>query len=447
MTTHGRSSGDLEQPKRRIAWGQRTIDSVAAILVGFAMLIATASTCAPDSPLSPGDAFSDGLLFCAVATKAIEGPFVSHGLMKCDTPMVAQKLPNAPAFISENRGYRDLYSSQSGLHAVVFSLLAPEDPARWVEWFAGLKTVAIWLVAVATAVFAFGLRRTHGIAAALVLPAAFSLKYMYLPFAASVYWLWGLHQIVPALVTMIYPMLDVGRGRRRLAAAIFILATIKFLCGYEFAPLIIGGAVIPVVFHEIRRKSAPKIVLLKASMWLIPGLAGFATAIAVHLTQLTFESGGIGQAFDSFAHLVTKRSIENPQYPSENWREPMFVVREYLEQWMFAFPLGSRFVSINLAAFLTIFIAVSAFQGVTWIVGKLDRHLMASLVAAWITVPLTFSWIVLVRQHAHTHVSHCQAMFTIILVPWVVAHLVFSLQWLIRSIFRKAPKVVSATAT
>ena len=74
-----RKSSDI-RPRRRIAWGQRTIDSIAAVLVGFAMLVAMASTCDPESPLSPGDQFSDGLLFCAVATKIIEGSARSMGL-------------------------------------------------------------------------------------------------------------------------------------------------------------------------------------------------------------------------------------------------------------------------------------------------------------------------------------------------------------------------------
>lgn len=200
------------------------------------------------------------------------------------------------------------YLSQAGLHAAVYRGLVRLTGADAPSVLAWVQPIVAIAFAAALAGFLVLLRSLAGTAAILVSGLALALAPRLVLIASDPYWL-------PVL--MLLPMLAAlhGYGRvlrgsismSQICAVVAACATVKFLCGYEFASILVIGVALAVPLCE------PPERWMNLHVWLRTGslgasvIAGFFIALALHAMQARLLLDA-----DALAHLAatgTSRSV------------------------------------------------------------------------------------------------------------------------------------------
>jgi HlyD family secretion protein len=409
---------------------------VAAFLAGALAWGCFVTVAAPADWASPGDRHSDSLVLSAVATKIVKGPWHAAGLMDVDHAMIRERLAQVPPYVAALPYTKHLYVSQLGLHATLYSYFAPRDGLDLIAWYARLKYLSIALLVTALAVLAAGLARTHGIVVAVVTVWALALTWPMRAHAGSPYWLLGLHILPAALLLLTYEAVSGARARQALWLALALLVAIKFLCGYEFLTVIVPSLAVPVLYFEVRRGARAGRILFQMLLWAGAAAVGLALALLLHCGQLGVHFGGLSKATDALATVASKRTISNEVYKHTGDIDVLALARTYMQDYAWELPNGGPgLCQWHLVALLSLCAAAMLWRRRAR--GSYDRAELASLAAAALAIPISLSWIFLVRQHAFTERKICQAMFAIVWLPWIVAHLLATAQRIVHGRIRR----------
>ncbi len=353
------------------------------------------------------------------------------------------------------------YTSQFGLQGIVMAAFGPGTTS-----YGAMRLVTAFLLAAVIATAVIACRRAWGRRAAAVLLALLTLSPWLNAFGPSTYWqAWTL--FLPTLV----PLLTwnrLGDGRRKWTRGGLLIAGLvlfKCLCGYEYISTVLLGVAGAVAFHEFRGRVDRRLVTrLCAAMG--AGVAGFATAMAVHAVQLVAlygDASRITSRAEERTFTPSNISIALPRVENEAGAVTRWVLErnEVLGVWLHhvigyaqdpAITLpGPASVGLGPRPYgIPVYVLVAAFAVLAWHArrseaedGPTQRRLA---VAAGLGLAGASSWLVLAYGHMIHHPHINAIVFYISFLPFVFAMIAVRVETVSRRLWPTAADAGTARA-
>jgi hypothetical protein len=220
---------------------------------------------------------------------------------------------------------------------------------------------------------------------------------------------------------------------------LFIAALLKTLVsGFDLTTTVLVMSTVPYVYHAIKESWALKTFIwrfIKAGIALV---AGTLTGMAILLTQIAINEGGLGYAYSYIMNRFTSHINGDYEYFYNTGGVRKIGVMEVIPKYLLmpainvqlpggTFQILYWHLIVVFALFTLIFILMH------WKNGRLEfsRKSLAVLVTTWYSLLAPLSWYVLFRPHSfiHTHVNTMgwQMPFTLLgfaLCGYVITELV-----------------------
>ena len=190
---------------------------------------------------------------------------------------------------------------------------------------------------------------------------------------------------------------------------IFVTCLLRALCGYDAMSNVVLGATVGVVYDGLLRGAAPGKIAWKVLRVAACGAAGLATAIVLHVGQLTIVSGSVPGAL----HLLAGRAAARTAVPS--FTLFLKTTLAYASVSMVQVPLGTYVLHIPLGFWLLVQLALL-------VAAARDRRAVASTpanaaaISAFWALLCSLSWAVLFPEHMTAHI-HLDPLY--FYLPWM----------------------------
>jgi hypothetical protein len=288
------------------------------------------------------------------------------------------------------------YSSQFGLHGIVFSIIDLINPLPRPWRLSFYHFLAALFCAGALVWIAEILRRRFGWGAfcGFLLPLA--LEPMLSALAPSIYWVAGIW-FVPMAIAMFLADEEDRKRRYGLIAAAFVFFLAKCLCGYEFISTVILAAAVGCLLGVKESPERPSRILANVAWIVSAGVAGFIVAVFAHAAK----EGG-------FAIIANRAAIrimgDAPKLDEEIFLGKFATIQSVILRY---FEGNDVTLSKNFAIPLALLVLVAVLslldKKIIWYLGD-DRRRLQILALAFLasfTAPL--SWFVLAKGHSFVH--------------------------------------------
>ena len=175
------------------------------------------------------------------------------------------------------------YKSQFGLQFYFFRFLSEHinSDIAFLEWVAAL------LMAMVVSTFYIGMAREYSPGAALLFSLTLVLSPLITAFARNLYWV-EFTWFLPALTALLLgrgAMISVP-GLMLETVLLFFAFLIKFLCGYEYATVVVLAACTFILGHAVRNGFEFRRLAVHISMCAAASLLAFSLAIAIHVRSI-----------------------------------------------------------------------------------------------------------------------------------------------------------------
>ena len=280
------------------------------------------------------------------------------------------------------------------------------------------------VLAVLLLLFVHFVLQNFGRSAAITLIALLAASQWMVVFSNNLYWMFFLI-ILPFIAVVFFLQLHSQSKTTFLLRKIYFLYSIVFaailiksLSGYEYISAILISTIAPLIFFAIRDSWGFKRLLGRALFVGLSGLAGFFTAILIHLTQLTYVLGSSSKALDHLWGTILKRTHGDPNTVREVYRASLesHIVDVILKYWRgHAFNLDSLMGFGGFISFGELIISLLIMSAaMTWLTfsrngfKKYRKLNFATVAMLWFSFLSPLSWHTLAKGHSyiHGHMNH-----------------------------------------
>ncbi|MBD3843072.1 MAG: hypothetical protein IE909_14570 [Campylobacterales bacterium] len=321
-------------------------------------------------------------------------------------------------------GYRQSFGLQGYFYAVLdsgFSIFGVDSGSK--RLFLS-KLVTSSLLALLLVLFIYFVNQNFGIFTAFLTTALLATSQWLVVFSNNLYWMFFLI-ILPFIVVNsflqfksqgIFPSLE--KRFYILYLLVFLAVFIKSLAGYEYISTILISTVVPLVFFAINDGWKLKTFFTRFVLVGLSGLAGFFTAIFVHLLQLANTLGSFSKGLEHLWYTVAKRTHGDPNTVDEVYRRSLEsnVFDVILKYWNGrAFNLDSLlgyggFLNFS-SIIIFIIILTIIITSLSFLIKSMhtDRNKNLAMIAAlWFSISAPLSWHLLAKGHSfiHGHMNH-----------------------------------------
>lgn len=343
--------------------------------------------------------------------------------------------------------YRQSFGLQGYFYAVLdsgFSIFGVDSGSKRLFL---IKLVTSSLLALLLVLFIYFVNQNFGIFTAFLTTALLATSQWLVVFSNNLYWMFFLI-ILPFIVVNsflqfksqgLYPSLE--KRFYILYLLVFFAVFIKSLAGYEYISTILISTVVPLMFFAINDGWKFKTFITRFVLVGLSGLAGFFTAIFVHLLQLANTLGSFSKGLEHLWYTVAKRTHGDPNTVHEVFRASLesnvfSVILKYLAGTGFdlnsLIGLGGKLSFADLI-FLIIVLSIFGFMATSKKVFNLDsrKHLALNL-TLWFSILAPLSWHVLAKGHSyiHGHMNHVLWYIPFLLLGFVyIGYLLVSIYY------------------
>ena len=323
--------------------------------------------------------------------------------------------------------YRN-YTSQFGLSGVALNAIAELTGAnRMRVGFAAAQGIGLLTAAlIAAFLTAAGLRFGQTAAGVAAVLTAGSPQLVY--HVSSVYWCTFL-LFAPFVLTWVAApaLLRTRKGTAALVAAVFVLCTLKCLCGYEYITTVVLSPLPALVYHDCRSGALGRRRLFLYGLVVAVGCAGFVAALGLHVAQLQYVLGM--DPVETIGNRVKARlgkDVSGPEgfdpgpnpipfLSDEGWLGVRGFFRYFALDGSSLPGLQRPTLMIPVWALAAATLAVLAAGAVRW--RRLDTDRKALTLALAASVPCSLSWQFAARNHMTVHIHLNLIVFYL---PWML---------------------------
>ncbi|PTL80222.1 hypothetical protein DAT35_29940 [Vitiosangium sp. GDMCC 1.1324] len=206
------------------------------------------------------------------------------------------------------------YFSQLGLHgrSLYWLYRALGSPAPE-TFYASVNFVLALLMALLLSAFFLEARKRFGTWPVAIAAGLTALSPYLVALASETYWVMFLSFTPFVAAFCLYPRVQRGElARWKFLAVLGLSVLVKSLCGYEFTSTVLLAPCVAILFHETTETLQPRRLVKLLVLPSVAMIAGFATAMVLHLTQIYVLHGEEGlQGLRSSAELRTGGSGYN----------------------------------------------------------------------------------------------------------------------------------------
>lgn len=319
-----------------------------------------------------------------------------------------------------NHTGKEVYTSQSGMHRTIYSILYAIFGGGNIEGFFGtLRWWLSFLLALGIAYFAYAIGKEFGwVASALIV--WFTLNSDWLIFSGrNLYDVMAL-QIAPFFVSWwLYPKVLSGRIKlRTFLIAVGALVFLKAGSGYEYVTNNIMAATVAPVYFGVRDGKGWKFLGRHLALIFAAAVAGMALAMCVHFIQVSAHLGSPAKGWQAIMQKAAARTYggeSNFEGSLGNDAAPpgvttFQILHAYMTVKATSLPFNGgeqriwlTFFTYFAASILVLFMALA--DGRLFpVFGERRRKLLALSAATFFSLAGTMTWPVLAKGHMFHHI-------------------------------------------
>ena len=343
------------------------------------------------------------------------------------------------------RPYRQSFGLQGYFYASIDSVL------RFVGLESGAtrlylnKLVTSSLFAALLVLFVYFIKHNFGYLSAITFVFLVATSQWVVVHSNNLYWMFFL-VILPFIIVTTFLQLNIQdkktlliRRINLLYISVFFAVLIKSLSGYEYISTVLIATVTPLIFFAIRDTWDAKAFLVRFLSVGLSGVAGFFTAILMHLKPLTNVQGSLTKGFEHLWGTIAKRTHGDPNMVAEVYRTSLEsniinVILKYFNGR--AFNLDSLIGFGGYITFweliITFFIMSTVITFLTFSLNGYKKYKKLNLAAAatlWFSFLAPLSWYILAKGHSylHQHINHVLWYVPFLLIGFAYFGFVISL--------------------